>query len=333
MQEKLKQFMVRLATDVDLLTRFIDDAPGTARAEGLADDDVDILLCSDQSRIYLNIVENPPVPPPVPAAPQEPYTFDDDLIVVGSGIRTIGQMTTEAIAWIRRADKVLHIVSDPIAMEVFAALNPSSESLQPFYQENVDRIYTYQRMADEVMNHVRAGEQVCFIAYGHPGVFAWPTHEAVRRARSEGYKARMLPGVSAEDCLFADIGIDPAAAGCQSFEATDFLVNFRVVDISAHLILWQIGALGDPNWSPQGFHVKGLPQLVQKLCNLGYNPYHPVWIYEAPIFPGVTPYMQPVALWSLPYVLIRPSSTLYIPPANRPAPDYATAWSVGMLRT
>jgi hypothetical protein len=34
----------------------------------------------------------------------------------------------------------------------------------------------------------------------------------------------MLPAVSAEDCLFADLGVDPGAAGCQSHEAADFLI-------------------------------------------------------------------------------------------------------------
>jgi hypothetical protein len=37
----------------------------------------------------------------------------------------------------------------------------------------------------------------------------------------------MLPGISAEDCLFADLGIDPGIYGCQSYEATDFLANGR----------------------------------------------------------------------------------------------------------
>ena len=35
----------------------------------------------------------------------------------------------------------------------------------------------------------------------------------------------MLPGISAEDCLFADLGFDPAVRGCQTFEATDFLLR------------------------------------------------------------------------------------------------------------
>jgi len=39
----------------------------------------------------------------------------------------------------------------------------------------------------------------------------------------------MLPGISAEDCLFADIGVDPGIYGCQSFEATDLFVNESLI--------------------------------------------------------------------------------------------------------
>ena len=331
MHEHLKQFMVRLATDVELLSRFVADAGGTARAEGLSDEEIDILLSGDQNRIYLGLVPHPPIPMPPVAQPQRPNTFDEQLIVIGTGIRTIGQLTMEAIAWIRCADKVLHIVSDPVGLELIASLNPNQESLTPLYQENVERIHTYEKMIEIVLGHVRAGKRVCFAAYGHPGVFAWPTHESVRRARAEGYRARMLPGVSAEDCLFADIGIDPASAGCQSFEATDFLLNCRAVDLAAHLILWQIGALGDATYKARGFDIKGMPQLVQKLCMLGYPPWHPIHIYEAPVFPGVEPVIRPATVWTLPYAGVTPATTLYIPPAYRAMPDYNVVWSMGML--
>jgi hypothetical protein len=71
-----------------------------------------------------------------------------------------------------------------------------------------------------------------------------PAHEAIRRARQEGHDAVMLPGVSAEDCLVADLGFDPGARGCQSFEATDFLVRHRRFDPASVLLLWQIGGIG-----------------------------------------------------------------------------------------
>ena len=84
---------------------------------------------------------------------------DERLVVVGTGIRTVGQMTMESIAWIRKADRVLYITSDPIAEEMIKTLNPSgAESLQPFYAENKLRLKTYNEMIDRTLDCLRAGD-------------------------------------------------------------------------------------------------------------------------------------------------------------------------------
>src|ERR1700676_3415101 len=161
------------------------------------------------------------------------------LTVVRSGIR-LGQTTIEARSHIEQADKVLFLVADPLAWSWIADLNPTAESLHVFYERSADRMTAYIGMVEHILSRVRQGVKVCGAFYGHPGVFAFPTHEAIRRARADGIEARMLPGVSAEDCLFADLGIDPAPTGCQSFEATDFLVYNRHIDPTAALVLWQL---------------------------------------------------------------------------------------------
>jgi uncharacterized protein YabN with tetrapyrrole methylase and pyrophosphatase domain len=256
--------------------------------------------------------------------------YDEKLVVVGTGIRTIGHLTMESIGWIKRADKVLYIVSDPIAEAMIKELNPEgAESLYTLYGENKPRIQTYNEMIERTLSYVRAGKTVCMAAYGHPGVFAYPTHESVRRAKAEGYKACMLPGVSAEDCLFADLNIDPAMAGCQSYEATDFLINGRVFDPTSHVILWQIGVLGDATFKRYAYDIKGMPQLLQKLYTC-YSPNHEVYVYEAPIFPGVEPVIRKVPLYMLPQSGISAISTLYIPPGMAPRTDVALAQSLGL---
>ena len=74
-------------------------------------------------------------------------------------------------------------------------------------------------MADTILNEVRAGKTVCAALYGHPGIFACVGHIAITDARAEGFSAEMLPGISTEDCLVADLGIDPGTTGMQSMEA------------------------------------------------------------------------------------------------------------------
>lgn len=243
------------------------------------------------------------------------------LVIVGTGIRTVGQLTTEAIAWVEKAEKLLYVVGDPIAEEAIRQLHEDgAESLYGMYAEGKSRMQTYEEMVERILEHVRAGLLTCVAFYGHPGVFVYPSHEAVRRARAEGYAARMLPGISAEDCLFADLGVDPATTGCQSYEATDFMMNRRIIDPSSAVVLWQVGVVGDWTFKRWGYDLSALPLLIQRLLEV-YPPEHVGYVYEAAVYPGCEPVIKPVPLARLSEAGLSSISTLYIPPARPPTPD------------
>jgi precorrin-6B methylase 1 len=242
-------------------------------------------------------------------------------VVVGTGLRTVGQMTAEAIAWIQAADKVLYVVGDPVAEEMLYALNPDgTESLQKLYGEGKRRLDTYEQMIDRILECVRGGLRTCAVFYGHPGVFVYPSHEAVHRARREGYSAVMLPGVSAEDCLFADVGVDPATTGCLSYEATDFLFHQRAMDPSAALVLWQIGVLGNEHYTAGDYDTRLMPLLVQKLAR-AYPLGHEVVAYEAAVHVGCLPRLARVPIAALPTTPMSAATTLFVPPAAASRPD------------
>ncbi|MEM9370603.1 MAG: SAM-dependent methyltransferase [Pseudomonadota bacterium] len=244
-----------------------------------------------------------------------------DLVIVGTGIRTVGQMTQETICWIEQADRVFHVVGDPVAESMCAELNPeASITLRGFYEHGKDRMTTYQEMVATILAAVRGGELVVGAFYGHPGVFAYPSHESVRQARAEGYRAVMLPGISAEDCLFADLNVDPATHGCQSYEATDFLLNGRVIDPTSSVILWQIGVLANWDYKGAAYDLSAMPVMVARLSEI-YPPTHVVYIYEASTILGCPPVIRPVQIQQLPVAGATPASTLYIPPAYAPRPD------------
>jgi uncharacterized protein YabN with tetrapyrrole methylase and pyrophosphatase domain len=212
------------------------------------------------------------------------------------------------------ADEVLYLVGDAVGLRSIERLNPNARSLNGLYEPGVNRGETYAAIVDEILDTVRQGKRVCVAFYGHPGVFAQPSHEAVRRARAEGFSARMLPAVSAEDCLFADLGVDPGATGCQSYEATDFLMRERTVDTSAALILWQIGVIGNLTYAPEG-DTSRLPLLVDCLCRL-YPPSHEVVLYEASPIPGCGPIVKRLPLAEIAAADVSPATTLYVPPGS-----------------
>ena len=243
------------------------------------------------------------------------------LIAVGTGIRAVGQLTTEAIAWMERADRLLYSVRDPVAEATILQLNPKgAESLTSMYAPGKPRIESYHEMVDRILECVRSGMLTCVATYGHPGVFSYPVHAAIQQARAEGFRARMLPGISAEDCLFADLGIDPATCGCQSFEATDFLLHGRAVDASAALILWQIGVVGDVLYSSSSYDLSLLPLLVNRLCRV-YPPDHVCTVYEAAIYPGTESTIVQAPIREIGNMPISWASTLYVPPSRPSTPD------------
>jgi uncharacterized protein YabN with tetrapyrrole methylase and pyrophosphatase domain len=243
------------------------------------------------------------------------------LTVVGTGIKVVAHTTIEARAHMEQAEKLLYLVADPATAHWIKKLNPNAEDLYPFYEEGKRRLQTYQEMVERILTCVREGANVCVALYGHPGIYAYPTHEAVRRARSEGYDAKMLPGICATDCLFADLGVDPGTDGCQMFEATDFLVHRRNFDSSCHLILWQISTVGVLTHKTQMFNENGLNILIEVLAE-SYGFDHEVVLYQASQYPVCEPIMERVPLSKLPTAGVTGISTLYVPPkGTRPPAD------------
>lgn len=253
------------------------------------------------------------------------------LVVVGTGIRTVGHLTMEAVAWIKQADKVLYVVGDPVAEAALKELNPAgAESLTGLYAEGKPRIDTYNQMIERTLECIRAGMLTCMACYGHPGVFVYPSHESIRRARAEGFSARMLPGISSEDCLFADLGVDPGISGCQSYEATDFLVNKRVIDPTSSVVLWQIGVVGDATFKAVGYDLSAMPLLVERLLSI-YPATHPMYLYEAAVFHGCEPVIRQITAHELMQGPLSAGYTLYIPPAYPTTSDPVTYYRMNAM--
>lgn len=254
------------------------------------------------------------------------------LTVVGTGFQAVRHLTFESKMIIEKADKVLYVVNDPVSELYIKKLNSTSESLMSLYAGGKYRPETYKEMVELTLKYVREGLNVCVIYYGHPGVFVNPSHESIRRARAEGFDAQMLPGISAEDYLFADLGIDPSTFGCQSFEATDFLVHRRKFDTSSHLILWQIGSIGDFTYNPDRDSKPSITILVDFLKKC-YEHSHEVYVYQASEYAICKPIIQHLSLSKLPTeAQINYASTLYVPPKTRHAAkgDYKMAHKLGV---
>jgi len=221
---------------------------------------------------------------------------------------------------IEQADVVFALVSDPLVELWVQDMRPDMRSLQPYYREGKVRLDSYREMVEAMLVEVRVGRRVCGIFYGHPGVFALVPHRAVERARGEGFEAVMEPGISAEDCLYADLGIDPGTYGCAHFEASQFMFHQRRIDPSAYLILWQIGIAGDRSLSRFATGADYRRLLVELLA-ADYPLEHEVIAYEAATLPIAAPRLERMPLRGIVDADLRLQTTLVVPPARRMQPN------------
>ena len=255
-----------------------------------------------------------------------------ELTVLGSEIR-FSDFLMDAEPALRDADVVFYCLYDPVSQAWLHALRPDAYDLRVLYDPNLERFATYARMAEAMLYFVRQGRRVAAVYYGHPGLFATPTHRAIQIARREGHRATMRPGVSALDCLIADVGFDPALPGLQSFEATDMLLRRRSIDPTLHVVLWQVGVVGELAFAPDGFENRGFALLVDELRRV-YGDDAALVHYVAPQFAGIDPLVTTWRVGDLAGEAVRDAitalSTFYLPPAQARATDPEASLALGI---
>lgn len=242
------------------------------------------------------------------------------LTCVGLGMMLGAHLSPRARHCIEQADVVFVAASDAVVELWVQGMRADARSLQPFYAEGKPRPQTYLEMTEAMLAEVRAGRRVCGAFYGHPGVFADVPHAAIAQARVEGFEAVMEPAISAESCLYADLGIDPGRTGCQHYEASQFVFYRRAVDPCAHLVLWQVGVVGDRSFSRTATGAPHRQLLVERLLET-YRPRHQAIVYEAATLPIQSPRTERVDIAALADIDLRMHTTLVVPPAKALEPD------------
>ncbi len=239
------------------------------------------------------------------------------LRVIGSGLAHV-DLTLNDEAAILAADHVFYCLYDRVTQVWIDQLRPDALDLRILYDSGVDRHDTYVCMAEAMLHYVRRGRNVLAIYYGHPGVFATPTHRAIRIARLEGHRATMRPGLSALDHLIADVGFDPMIPGLLSYEASDLLLRRRRLDPALHTVIWQVGTVGEFQFASAGFANHGFDQLLDAL-EADYGASAEVVHYLAPQYVGIDPLIDRHSIVELRDPTVRAGvsalSTFYLPPA------------------
>lgn len=270
------------------------------------------------------IDESPPACPP-----ERPGS----LTIIGSGIGILG-FTLGDEELIASADAVYFCVADPATVTWLKQRRPDALDLYVLYDDTKKRYTTYMQMTEAMLYPVRQGKKVVAIYYGHPGIFVLSTHRAIAIARREGHHALMRPSVSALDCLCADLGVDPAHPGMQMHEATDMLIRQRVPCTQLHVVLWQVGLIGEMGYRRKGYINDNFSVLISYLQE-HYGADYQVTNYIASRFPTIPPVIEHYPLSALhdPQTQVRVTgiSTFYLAPKDSAAPCAVTMQHLGML--
>ena len=151
-----------------------------------------------------------------------------DIYIVGLGVLNVDQITRQAERVMRRCKEVLYVDTGIATGAYLERLCPRVTSLyETSYQESGQRLNAYFLMAARVVDAALDHPPVAFAMHGHPIVGAYAPFLIQDMGSLLSLEVEVQPGISAMDCLCAELKIDPTVAGMQMYEATDLLLRRR----------------------------------------------------------------------------------------------------------
>lgn len=236
------------------------------------------------------------------------------LYIIGSGIKSIAHLTNETIGCIKNSNKVLYLLNEPL-VEKWVQQNASeSESVSVDYFSEPERVKAYSKIANKIIEAIDKDKIVSFLIYGHPCFYAMPGLMAASKLESnQDISVEIIPALSSLDCLYADLAIDPGQGGIYIVDASELIAFEKMLCTSSHLVIEQIGMVGNLGRPTDKVNKRALEALHAYLLSF-YPKNHKCILYEAALYPRMTPkiiYFELSNLLNQQYTTI---STLYIPP-------------------
>lgn len=238
------------------------------------------------------------------------------LIIAGSGIQFLTHLTYQTKIAIEKCSYLMFLVHDPATKNWLNYVKPGCKSLDAIYYAYESREESYNAVASAVINTAKKINNSLFLIYGHPTIFSSVTSKIIEKAKD--VEIEIYPGISALDCLLADLKIDPGYRGIQSFDATEFILYNHIINPYSHMIIWQPAVIGHLEIIKNDIinleRRKIATSLLKARLENCYESNHPIYIYEASNYPGVNFYSKKVCLSTLLNESLPRLSSLYIPP-------------------
>lgn len=241
------------------------------------------------------------------------------LVCIGVGMTAGAHLTASAKRHIERADILFIDVPNALFGAWLKDMHGDVRDVGTIRAEQRLPGETNLAIAEILLTEVRKGANVCAAFYGHPGTFGGPARVAIQLARNEGYSTHLEPSLSAEDCLYADLDIDPGKYGCQHYEASQLMRYRRSIDSSAYLVLWNVDTPQDALVAKS--NTSAYRKVLLDALAGDYTPDHMVVVYRPPTLMDRNPYVLKLPLALLPWAAIGPQACVVLPPAAELLPD------------
>jgi precorrin-6B methylase 1 len=243
-----------------------------------------------------------------------------DIFIIGLGIMNVDQLSREAIRAIGESNEVLYVDNGVGTQTFLEGLCPRVTSLfESSYEESGCRLGSYDQMAARVIASALEHPPVTFAMSGHPTVGAEAPFLIQALAKSLGLNVSVQPGISAMDCLFAELMIDPCQSGVQMFEATDLLLRKHSLIPEVPALIWQIGAVETRLHTTRRSKPRRFERFLRHVLQF-YPSSHEAVAYFASQHPLMRSQILRFPLGNIGdhAAELHPGFTLYIPPRGQP---------------
>jgi hypothetical protein len=161
--------------------------------------------------------------------------------VLGSGIRSVGQITLESNYLLHQMDKVFHCEHGGNLCEYIASTGAIEIPLSHLCSDFKSRANAYQEICDTIVASAADGLKCAYLAPGNP-IFLNTVVLKLKDATSRlGIPFFVYAGVSSIDTLLTDLSLPIEMTGLQCFEATHFVRMRPAIDKRVPLFLFQPG--------------------------------------------------------------------------------------------
>lgn len=237
------------------------------------------------------------------------------LLLMGTGIRDLSQMTVETVKALRACDLVFSLHGDPDVTRSLRALAREVVDLTTLYKDRRLDLEVYRAIVDQVTRRLTGDRSVAVIFHGHPLLYSNPAQMLIKHCEEKKIDHRILSGVSSLDAIFTALKLDVGSTGLQAFDVNRLLLYRLKPSIHTPCLVFQIGSFGSALITRTMRNAKGRFAPLERYLRTCYPKGHPAVVVECSTLTGLADIVIPTTIDGLDAMAdrINYNSTLYIP--------------------